>query len=463
MSNLSNYDLYNRFNPDTYNFPENTYWSTEVKSTSAQNTGFLWGTNISLAREDSDGKIARQQNDFYNDNVFRNTASGANVLHYAASGSTQPYQYAHMGFKIVHIDSDPGYSHAGEVYRFKSDVQIVTGVATPQYSKKLYGFTPRDSALLKIRRDYSIGPNVGLPRSGFDKTYLLGDAYGWFYNTYTGWNSGVPYYYKTDICGDLEGIRTMYPLEELSWFLDIDENDPNVEFAIQNGSGRTMYDVMLYKNTIGAISADYKKKDTEYTFYTFWDVYNQSTYFMLENPYENALPQDDEEPVAHLYHQNRGEAIDAGAARIMRGGFDPINGIANGAGGVYWTGSQESRRKNQHHPVSYPVIPLVDTRSNLKAVGEYYDTLPQHMKKALPSIDSDINFDIKIYNTIGSEKINKWQIRPGQLVFLRLKNGQTYTNLRVLGVNINKDDDFFTVSVGAKSPTLVNEIERRTR
>lgn len=465
IKNMSTYDLYDKYNPDNYMYAYNSYWYTYRKSTSAKGTGFLWN-NLYIGKEYDGSKPIRTQNDFYEDNVYRNTSNGGSVLHYKGSANSDiPIQYAHMGFKIIHIDSDQAYKHSGEIYRFDNSV-IVGGSVDTKYVNKLYNFTPMDPMTILAKRNQSISTAQRcLPRGGYKSDNYGADPYSFFYNYSTGWN-WTPNTNEADILGDLYYCsKILRPTNELSWFLDLDENDPNIEFAIQNGNGRIRYDVLLYKSTIGAISQKYGDDDEEWPFYDFYSGINKTNSEMLLKPYPNALPVDDEEPVAQMRHTNKTNDNSDLAFTILRGGFDPINGIANGSGGTFWTtGGYESRRKSQHKPVGAPVLPMVDTLSNLKALGSNINmSVSQYLKNKLPVPDSEINFDIKIYNSIGSDKVNKWQIRPGQTVFLRLKNGQTYTNLRVLGVNINKDDDFFTVSVGAKSPTLLNEIERRTR
>ena len=93
-------------------------------------------------------------------------------------------------------------------------------------------------------------------------------------------------------------------------------------------------------------------------------------------------------------------------------------------------------------------------------------TLPGMAQAALgvqPALDGQVNFEVRVNNNVPSSRINKWQIRFGQAATIRTNNGKLYTDLRVLGVNISKDEDFFTISIGAKAPTIINEIERRTR
>lgn len=359
-----------------------------------------------------------------------NTVIGTN-----SGENNRVYQMAHIGLKIICMDKDPGYKHAGDQFTFAS---YNNGPNMPYVFNPIPKDPRSDCGTISMHNKF-------MPRGRYTSYDYDHRAYDYFYNTSnTGY--GGDYYIHNGISEIL-----LCPANELTWCLRINENDPFVEAVTQNGKVEETKDVVLYKSTIGALNADYSTKEKEWTFLMRNAGPNGYSQPAAGDPFVSCLREDEELPVAFLRN-------DSNSLSMMCGSFAEIQQLDNST----W-GNPPARKLGKHPIVHNPVVPLVATRETIRSNGTSTNAVIKLMKGALPTVDSSVNYDIKIYNDVESSLINKWQIRPGQSVVLTLKDGTVYTNLRVLGVNINKDDDFFTVSVGAKSPTLYNEIERRVR
>lgn len=415
-------------------------------------------------------------NRFDEDNVKKSTA--ANEKHLLAydngSGVTNPNQFAFIGFKIVCMDYDLAYKYATDLFAIGDTTGLIGYSDSKYYRDKLFNFVPLDpnggnvgSTSYDTARDEHCLPRGTkcVPNNVDGST--KGNGYSNFYQGYRRMN-GVESSLITDTQDIFSGLIGEYynhtrgrlcQTDQLRWCLYLDTRDPMIEAALPNGLDIQDYDLLLYKSTIGAISQQYNNDDT------IWDFIsrNEQPYgATFSKPYPWFDPEDDMLPVALLNSKD--------VLTVHSGGFSNLNKFTGRGVTNYYTNGSGVTRVAPLGKITAPVIPVVESKDNLGAFnglyvgntfsgGSFYD----HVKSLRPAKDSSINFDIKIRKDIDPGIVNMWQVRPGQAVVLTLKNGTKYTNLRVFGVNISTDDDFFTLSVGANSPTIINEIERRTR
>lgn len=433
--------VYNRRSSDEeyyieYDRTSNTYWQHARRNVMESNAvGELHVT------QQSSGEKVRYRTDYDVDNVFREDPIYNPFAHKGSYAYSQPTQYAHIGFKIVMLDLEPGYKLAADLYTITSSSYGTTD--------KLLSIVPPDPANGKLTTSLtkSYLGQYALPRNYRNSLTGGTSAYDAFYNSY-----GMDMMSDAASDGPLQDTIRLSPIEDLRWCIDIDERDEFIEDISINGEpDSNKFDVVIYKDTIGAIAADYKKTDDEYRFLCRNDgPMSPDINGDGIDDYQSCLFMDDELPVSYY------NATDGTLTR-MRGGWS----MPNGTGQSFWTGNADSRRLNNHPPVSNPVIPVVSTRSNLKEMQT--QGMAQVALGVQPVLDGQVNFEVRVNNNVPSSRINKWQIRFGQAATIRTNNGKLYTDLRVLGVNISKDEDFFTISIGAKAPTIINEIERRTR
>lgn len=363
-------------------------------------------------------------------------------------------RYAYIGLKIVWLDAELGYSNCDEYFNFPYNSNTA--------KDELYAFAPRDPLWNAEKADTSSSPwsttrakaHCTLPR---EEHYGLPSATTTTYNCPYSFFYRYKHHHRTDY-DDGYAYRENYmregsmcaPTQDQRWHFVIREDDSMVNSVkvTEKGTDTEKHDIVLYKDTIGAIAADYKQDRKKE--WTFNDYALRPIGAAAGNPYINAQPEDDAYPVA-IYN------ADTGTTAAMAGGFDENNGV----NGYYWGGGSARDRVSQGTYVSNSVVPVVMSRDSLRATGR--DNISEACIAGLPTNDADVNIEIEIKNDKTHRDINKWQVRFGQKATVIMNSGKVYDNLRVLGVNMNSDDDFFTVSVGANSPTIINEIERRTR
>lgn len=432
MSNLWDHDAKYSNEFDTWNYQKWDHFSR------------IFATYIDSYDTDEYTRIKR---DYRYDNIYSGYES-ATFTPFVQPGSSNaaPTQYASIGFKIVMLEMDPGYKVSSDLFWDK------------QYNRLLNPAPPDPAGRFNIHSGIGRGiiSQGALPRSyrlttdGGDPQvagYRISSAYDRFYC-----GDYAPNPASTNATPLYDDLRLISP-DLLKWHLDIDENSIYVDSISINGEAdKARYDVLVYKDTIGAISCDYKQDDHEYTMLTRNDQpMDPIIYGDNRRVFQSCLKVDDELPAAYYSDYY-------GSTSRLRGGWTELDGF----GPAYWGGgSEQGRRYQLHPPVTNPVKPVIVSKNNLKETG--VGGVSVLAKSLQPQADVPVNFEVKINNNVPSEVINKWQIRMGQSACIHMKNGILYQNLRVLGVEINKDEDFFTISIGAKSPTIINEIERRTR
>lgn len=393
--------------------------------------------------------------DIVEDAYPSSSSSGRTVFCNKGSSGYNKYtkRYAYIGLKIVWLDAELGYSNCDEYFNFPYNSNS---------KNELYAFAPRDPLWNAVKADSSTtrpwsatraAPHCTLPREEHyglptwtTRTYNCPYSFFYSYKSHHNTDYDDGYAYRENYMR--EGSMCA-PTQDQRWHFVIREDDSMVNSVkvTEKGTDTEKHDIVLYKDTIGAIAADYKQdRQKEWTF-TDYAWYPDGA--AAGNPYVNAQPEDDAYPVA-VYNSDTSETA------VMAGGFNENNGV----NGRYWTGGTWDR-VGQGTYISNPVVPVVMSRDSLRTTG--IDNVSEACIAGLPTNDVDVNIEIEIKNDKKHRDINKWQIRFGQKATVIMNSGKVYENLRVLGVNMNSDDDFFTVSVGANSPTIINEIERRTR
>lgn len=447
-------------------YPSGNFPSSEVNYESSVRTHGVYGTTqkgILFVRpyEASYTQISRphpiNRCDLVESSYPTSVGSGRTV--FCNKGTAGGYnadlkRYAYIGLKIVWMDAELGYSNCDEYFQFP--------YSSTKDKKELYAFAPRDPLWNAEAADTSSSP-WSTDRAKAHCTLPREEHYGQPSATSTAYNCPYSFFYRykphhrTDY-NDGYMYRENYmmegsmcaPTQDQRWHFVIREDDHMVNSikVTERGTNTEKHDVVLYKDTIGAIAADYKQdRDKEWEF-TYYNRY--PTGATAGNPYINAQSEDDAYPVA-VYN------ADTGITKVMAGGFEENNGV----NGWYWDGGAARDRIGQGTYISNPVVPAIMSRDSLRSTGK--DNIGEACIASLPKSDADVNIEIEIKNDKKHRDINKWQIRFGQKATVIMNSGKVYDNLRVLGVNMNSGDDFFTVSVGANSPTIINEIERRTR
>ncbi len=443
-------------NVNTIYTSSNENYKFDFAHTTASGGGWVKQTiNLMNSQNNESIKAGARYADMESMRVIRNftnmaSQSSGSQPFLTKQSTSKPLFFASIGFKIVAMDYDHGYRIANELFRINTttrndlyglyNVVPTDPISKPTALSSAEAYLPRSAATLM----YSPS-TTGLTQFELNRLNRTFPYQGFYAFSITDAYSKPPLEYDDAV--------SLAPIDQLSWCLRIDESDPYISGITSIGRQDNNYDVVVHKNTVGAISADYgPENDKEWECYTRNNPNGNVIY--PSDPFRTCIVDDEQYPAA-IYH---------GATDTLQqvgGGWAPLSS-ANGSG---FNGGVSSRNNIPMEPIENPVIPMVATRDSLKTtIGVYTsDSLKQMCKDVIPKIDSSANFDIQISNDVPSTVINKWQIRPGQAAVIKMRNGEIYTNLRVLGVNINKDDDFFTVSVGAKSPTIYNEIERRTR